>query len=493
MDVTRCLSGLIRFALCALLWPVATLAYTPDLTNLAAVPLHEAPAPLIAKARSAPAKNQPLRFASAVPLTLTLADGAWDAPDAATARWRARIYSAGAVSLNFTFARFVMPAGGELWIYDAQGQIVQGPYTAANQTEDGRLWTAIVSGDTAVIEARVPATAREALQLQLSQVNYGTRDFYKAGLFGDAGSCNIDVACAAGDAWPKEKRAAVLLQAGGNTVCSGVMVNNARQDNTPYVLTANHCGIRNRGSLPASSVVVYWLYQSSSCNGNNGDSSKNQAGTSFVATDGPTDFTLLRLNQAPASNVTVHYAGWNVNSTPAQSGAGLHHPSGDVKKISVFNTPLTADTISIDGVTVDAWKVSRWAQGVTEQGSSGSGLWNQDHQLVGLLSGGESDCSTSIVNGTGPDQPDYYGRLDLAWTRGLKTFLDPDNSGVTSLCGRDPGDGLCGATPAPNPTTPGATPADSGGGGAFSSALLLNLLVLMTLRASLIRRRSSRA
>lgn len=484
MDFPRSAARHLVIALLALLSPLAALAYTPDLSGLAAVPLHAAPAPLIAKARSAPAKNQPLRFASAVPLALTLADGVWDTPDAATARWRMRVTSAGAVSLNFTFSQFVMPEGGELWIYDAQGRVVQGPYTAANQTEDGRLWTAVVTGDAAVIEARVPAAQRDAFKLQLAQLNYGTRDFFKSGLFGDAGSCNIDVACAAGDAWPKEKRAAVLITAGGDIVCSGVMVNNTREDNTPYLLTANHCGIRNRGSEPAASVVVYWLYQSTTCNGNDGDSSKSQSGTTFITTDATSDHTLLRLNQAPASNVNVHYAGWNAASTPAGSGASLHHPSGDVKKISVFNQTLVADTVPIDSTTVQAWRVPRWAQGITEQGSSGSGLWNQDHQLVGVLSGGYSDCQTDTVNGTGPDQPDFYGRFDIAWSQGgLKTYLDPDNRGLTSLCGRDPGDGSCsgGSTPT-TPTTPATPGGSSGGGGALGSALLLNLLMLSALR-----------
>ncbi len=46
--------------------------------------------------------------------------------------------------------------------------------------------------------------------------------------------------------------------------------------------------------------------------------------------------------------------------------------------------------IEEDGPRIPAWRVLRWDQGTTEPGSSGSGLWNQDHLIVGTLSGGSS-------------------------------------------------------------------------------------------------------
>ena len=80
------------------------------------------------------------------------------------------------------------------------------------------------------------------------------------------------------------------------------------------------------------------------------------------------------------------------------------------------------------------WQVV-WNSGVTEVGSSGSGLWNPaNHRLLGTLSGGESDCTT-------PTGPDCYGKFSVAWGSGaaatnrLRDWLDPLNTGVNSVPG----------------------------------------------------------
>ena len=73
--------------------------------------------------------------------------------------------------------------------------------------------------------------------------------------------------------------------------------------------------------------------------------------------------------------------------------------------------------------------------GVTEGGSSGSPLFNYDGQIVGTLTGGSSYCNT-------PTSPDVYGKMSYHWTSNgtpnderLKPWLDPTNSGVTTLNG----------------------------------------------------------
>jgi hypothetical protein len=46
----------------------------------------------------------------------------------------------------------------------------------------------------------------------------------------------------------------------GNRNCSGALINNTQQDNSPYLLTAYHCGIRS-GNAP--SLVVFYNYENS--------------------------------------------------------------------------------------------------------------------------------------------------------------------------------------------------------------------------------------
>ncbi|MGH8541298.1 MAG: hypothetical protein ACRETW_12445, partial [Stenotrophobium sp.] len=157
-------------------------SFKPDLSHLDEIPMHALPLQVVAKSvAAAQAKNEPLRFAVSVPLTLGFAGGVWQQVDANTWSWRTRIYSSSAESLNFHFSQFHMPAGGSLWIYDVAGQVVAGPYTSANELGDGQLWTAMVPGETAVMEIRVPAAVRDKVQLQLAEVNHGFRSFSRAG------------------------------------------------------------------------------------------------------------------------------------------------------------------------------------------------------------------------------------------------------------------------------------------------------------------------
>ena len=188
--------------------------------------------------------------------------------------------------MNFEFDQFQLPASARLYIYDAQGALVQGPYTAANQNADGRLWTAVVAGDEAVLELRVDTAERSQVKLQLGTVYHGFQSFSQAmakdsTLTGQtAAACEVNVACPAGANWPDEIRSAAVysvaddtsgllgvLGSKGEILCTGDLVNDVPQDNTPYFLTAHHCQVGWSSTSPASSMVVYWNYQASSCDG----------------------------------------------------------------------------------------------------------------------------------------------------------------------------------------------------------------------------------
>jgi lysyl endopeptidase len=502
----------LRSLLFVLLSPAfAAHAFSPDLKQLDQLPLNvlspDAGQQSIAKA--ALAGVEPRRYAVAMPATLSLADGHWDQPDAHTARWRTRVYAAGAVSISFEFARFDLPASAQLWIYDSAGALVQGPYTADDRTPEGGLWTAIVSGESAVIELQVPAHQRAAVDLRIARVFYGFRSFDQTGGIAKSGSCNIDVVCPLGDDWRDEIRAAALITIGNAFLCSGQLLNNTREDDDPLFITADHCGIGDADGGPASSVGFYWNFETSSCGGSrNGTLTQTQTGSTFLADDVSSDFTLLRLNKTPNTAFDVYYAGWSARTTAPQSGVAIHHPSGDEKSISEYTrTAAAVDDVCIDSPactrSVDTWEVT-WNQGTTEQGSSGGGLWDQNHRLVGVLSGGSASCAN-------PGAPDYFARFARAWTANasadgqLKAWLDPDNSGRLTLDGKNPGAATtptptptptASPTPTPTPTptsmptaSPTPTPALSGssGGGAMGSGLLVLTL------AALARRRRQRS
>ncbi|MDB5968456.1 MAG: hypothetical protein JWQ90_906 [Hydrocarboniphaga sp.] len=425
----------------------APMRLNPDLSSLSSLPMHVTAGASISKSLAqASNKSDPVQFAIATPLKVGLDGGLWDRADANTDRWRARVRSAGALGLGLEFSKFALPEGAALWVYDDAGQLVQGPYTRADQTAEGKLWTAIVPGSSAVLELQVPAEARDAVQLELAQVDHAFLDISKAAAIVSAksGSCNVDMICSDGNAWRAEGRAVAMISIGNTYVCSGELLNNARQDKDPLFITANHCQVGQTSTTPASSVVFYWNYQTSSCGGTpNGSLSQNQSGSTLLAADVGSDFTLLRLNKQPNSEYNVYFAGWDVGSAIPQSGVAIHHPQGEEKRISTYSTAAVRQDVCIDGSSSDSsctrlvksWQVN-WARGVTESGSSGSGLWNQNHRLVGVLSGGNTSCTNTAGN-------DYFARLEVAYTANaaasgqLKAWLDPAGSGITGIAGRE--------------------------------------------------------
>jgi lysyl endopeptidase len=467
------------------LLPVLALAgqYVPDRSDLDAVPVHELAAAAVQKGiETAQArKDLPLQFAVAVPLPLGLADGRWDETTDGLSRWRLQLRSPGALSLHVHFDRFRVPAGAELWLYDADGALVQGPLTQADENPDGRLATALVLGETAVLELRVPSAQRAAVDLVLGEVFHGFRDFRKDGPQAKAGACERDVVCPEGEAWSEQIRSVARLQ-NGQYLCSGQLVNNTRQDETPFLITANHCKV---DAQTASNLVTYFNFQSTTCGGNDGRLDQFVSGAQFRSAHEGSDYTLVVLNTPPPGTFNAYYSGWNVTGDPVNSGSGIHHPQGDEKSISLFDTAAR----KADGVCsaqengtcvmrIDAWEVG-WSSGVTEKGSSGSGLWNQSRQLVGVLSGGSSACSGSTGNG----QTDFYGRLDTAWNRGgLREQLDAAGTGATELQGKcaggTPG---CPGVPQAAVTAPEAKPGTTRFGGALC-LLTAALLALGALR-----------
>jgi len=379
----------------------------------------------------------PLRFAVPETVHITPAThGSWEQVRGGRL-WRLRVRSDGATDLNFGFSDCSLPDGATLHVYSEDEDYVQGPYNARDNKLHGQLWTPVLPGSRAVIELFVPANAVREPQLVLSRVNRGYRDMFhrqKDLSIAKAGSCNIDVICPSADPWRNEIRSVARYTISGSSLCTGTLINNVSNDFRPYFLTADHCGI-NSGN--AASVVVYWNFQSPTCGQHDGGSlAQNQSGATFRATRADVDFTLIELDEVPDTSFNVYYSGWDRTNAASPGAVGIHHPNGDEKSISFANsTLLTVDSCIGNGNSTH-WEVT-WNSGVTEPGSSGSGIWNPNtHLLVGFLSGGDSACST-------PNDPDCYGKFSVAWSGNtassrLRDWLDPANTAVTSVPGSDP-------------------------------------------------------
>merc|ERR1740116_264222 len=185
-----------------------------------------------------------------------------------------------------------------------------------------------------------------------------------------------------------------------------------RQDEKPYFLTANHCGVSSNSQ--AASVVTYWNFETSTCGRDPPDGDLDDSltgGATVVASRSTSDVNLLLLNNSPPPEYGVTFAGWD--NTPEDytlPGVCIHHPNGDEKRISFEEDPMSStnyggNSVSPSGTHV---KVTDWDLGTTEPGSSGSPLFNGNHRIIGQLHGGSAAC--------GNDLPDWYGRFSRSWS-----------------------------------------------------------------------------
>jgi len=357
--------------------------------------------------------------------------GTWEELDGGMLAWRLRIEAPGAVSLNLGFTAFRLPVASHLNIYPADGSQAPISFTPEDNKAHRQLWTPVVETDDLMVEVVLPVKERWNLELELTSVNVGYREFgdLAADVLGlKQGTCNNDVVCPIGDGWRDDIQTVGAISTGGSAFCTGFMVNNTAQDETPYFMTAAHCGI-NSGN--AASLVVYWNFESPNCGDLNGGSLADfQTGSTFRAAYSPSDFTLVELDDIPDPASEVAYAGWDRGSQDAAMAVAIHHPSGDEKAISFEYDPTTTTSYLSNAVPGDGThiRVIDWDDGTTEPGSSGSPLFDQNHRVIGQLHGGYAAC--------GNDESDWYGRISVSWTGGgsassrLSDWLDPLGTGA---------------------------------------------------------------
>jgi lysyl endopeptidase len=347
--------------------------------------------------RMALGKAAPYRYGANHDVEIGMDAGVWTELQNGDRIWRLTLHCPGAFGVGMVFSRYVVPHGALVFLYN-EAREQRGAFMAAT---GGRTSMAVdlLAGDRVTIEYFEPATVRGLGELAVGRVTHAYRDVLKAARdFGDSGECNINVICPEGDLWRDQIRAVALIDVGGG-YCTGTLINNCAQDGTPYFLTANHC----LGS-PVENWIFRFNWDSPTCTPTaNAPMDQTISGAELLASSAGTDMALLLLNDTPPAEYEVFYSGWDNSFTPAQEVTGIHHPLGDIKKISHSFQPV------VEGVMIGAqsWNVLEWDEGTTEPGSSGSGLWNEWGLLVGQLVGGAANCANSV--------DDYYGRFDLTY------------------------------------------------------------------------------
>ncbi len=363
--------------------------------------------------------------------------GIWDTT-AEGRVWRLGVRSKSAYSLYLIFKVFNLKPGVKLFVYNESVTRFRGAFTNANNNEYNVLSVAPIPGEALIIELDVPNSVDNYGDLKLTGLGhdylneFGDRKLKSAEAL-TSQACEVDINCPAGAPWQVEKRAVCKIIA-GNELCTGTLINNAGNSILPYFITAQHC-VGNQDV--ASTTIFYFNFEEPYCSADGVLQDQTMSGSSLLATTATKlDFALLKLNQFPPIIYKAYFAGWDRSIIPPSSGACIHQPGGDVKKISLDNKPLTTADFGEGYDKNSHWLVSHWDLGATEGGSSGSPIFNNAHRLYGTLSGGPGDCSSP--------NDDYFSKLSRAWSdypdpaNQLKAWLDPNNTGVSYIDGIDP-------------------------------------------------------
>ncbi len=379
-------------------------------------------------------KDIPWRFGTELLVDHNLQNsGKWQTLPNGDRIWRIRYVSKGAKTLNFLFSDFYMPKGGKVYLYNNDHSDLLGAYDEAQNNAERVLGTWLVQGEDIWIEYYEPLVSAGQGKLEIFKVVHGYRTsdgMMKAVTEGDSGACNYDVDCYMGDIDGLKdinKKAVALLITNGDSFCSGALVNNTSNDGTPYLLTANHCY-----SNPAQWAFRFnWISPNPVCTGGQASTTNTNyyqtvSGAQLRARRDGSDFCLVEITANMPSAWDLVWAGWDRSDVAPASTFGIHHPAGDIMKACVdIDAPVYAT-----GQGAQLWRVGNWELGVTEGGSSGSPLFDNNGRIIGQLYFGQAACDGTENNG----EYDAYGRFAVSWDTGttaatrLRDWLDPANT-----------------------------------------------------------------
>ncbi len=369
-------------------------------------------------------------------------DGVWDVLPQGQRLWRIKLQCPQAVGIGVTFTNYVVPPGGRVFVYNDAGQVLGG-YTADSHPGHTVLGVQPLPGSTVTVEYQEPGVSAGQGHLTLGRVVHAYRapwaGFDRA--FGDSGPCNVNTICPEGDDWRPEIRSVALVLAGGGS-CTGQLLNNCNNDSIPYFLTANHC----LGGADPSTWVFRFNWESPTCDPTaNGPTDHTVSGSTQLAANPGSDMLFLQLNDQPPPEFNAYFNGWDKSGAVPQQTTCIHHPSGDIKKITHDLDPSVSENgIDVGNGPADCWHVFNYETGTTEPGSSGSGLWDQAHHIVGQLYGGSASCTNN--------NDDWYGRFSVSYPfieqwlgacgdtlngldPGITVPITTNNTAITSIVG----------------------------------------------------------
>lgn len=400
-------------------------------------------------------------FAINIPNDISMTEyGVWETLSDGREVWRLTIESPTALGVSLMLKQFSLPEDAELYFYDAEYQQVSGAFTSLSNKEDSIFIPAFIIGNLISIEYVHPIGGILKPNFILKEIIHAFRD--PTGRFNQSLDCHNNVVCPDFNDYCNQIRSVCLIHtsyvykwSNCNTTTyttwwssgSGALINNSSNDFRPYLLTARHviwdvlerhwCVLNyssTSGFTDVANTLFYFNYQSRNCELTTYLSNENiyfMRGARVVESEAGkpigSDLALLELHDRIPIQFNVYFSGWNRQSKddlPSWDVTGIHHPRGDMKKISKGNLHYSL-------VFANYWGVDWW-NGVTEAGSSGSPLFcDGDRRIIGALSFGAND------NCDDHNQQDRYGRLRSFWNK-VNDELSPDDVNRETFSGANP-------------------------------------------------------
>ncbi len=397
-------------------------------------------------------KSSPWRYGLPRSVSLNIEErGVWTSLDNGAKIWLIAIASSGALNISVNFDEIFLPEKSRIQIFGADRKEKPLTYSSAETRKLQAMGSWFIEGEVVWIEYYQPAGVSDSPKLNISEVIHGYRmgrvnsvvDGQRG--FNDSGDCHYDVNCSIGSDFDTHKdlvkKAVALLNLGNGYLCTASLVNNTEKDKTPYLLTANHCLENSNPNL--WSVRFNWVSPSPSCATD--DPSGNvltnftMSGAELRARNATSDFALVQLSNPIPSAWDVAFAGWDNSDTNPLFEVGIHHPNGDIMKICRDDSGAEKTQANNTEVWLigggDHGSGNGWEIGATENGSSGSPLFNESGKIIGQLYAGQSACEGSESN----HNYDLYGRFAASWDYGnsadsrLMEWLDPIGTGQGSI------------------------------------------------------------
>lgn len=407
----------------------------------------------------------PYRFGYGFEVEFNLKNsGSWIELDNGDRIWRLTIECPDARSINLTYDHFWLPKGAVLYIYSPDKSQVLGGFTMQNnkgQKKDKRGFaTSLIKDEQIILEYYEPVNVAGEGVISINKVVHGYRTLNQDKNFGDSGDCHVNINCAEGANWQEEKRAVAIMVIDGVRVCTGALINNTCGNFDPLFLTADHCiqpyDYDATYNENGDDLMFLWDYESTGCNNPSVEPSFLTTTAATIIANGRirfayADFALLRLDEDPANlgnGFVPYYVGWDRTGILSSGGVGIHHPSSDIKKIATHSMIPTEQCGFPFGTFDTRWLEVYWdatpnGHSITEPGSSGSPLFDNNHRVLGQLYG-NSGCSITSDNCANPVEDEaVYGAISWSWDsdgatdsrRRLRDWLDPCNTTVTILDG----------------------------------------------------------